>query len=101
MVNTALDATVNLFLLEKEGVTPENNHYLKRQQARVLSSVEEMNRFKLPVQAPYNDAELRVACFIDWILFRNRLDLTPYPELTQFVAQAHRYEPFHATRPPQ
>ncbi|WLD56708.1 glutathione S-transferase [Salinispirillum sp. LH 10-3-1] len=101
MINTALDATVNLFLLEKEGVTPANNDYLKRQQARVESSVAEMNRFVLAQQAPYNDAELRLACYIDWVIFRNRLDLSPYPELTAFVTQAHAYEPFHVTRPPQ
>lgn len=101
MVNTSMDAVVNLFLLGKEGVTPATTNYLKRQQARVLTSLEEMNRFDLPAQAPFNDAELRLACFIDWVRFRNLLDLTPYPQLTDLVDQAYHYEPFQATRPPQ
>ena len=34
LVNTAMDATINLFLLSKEGVTPDNNGYMKRQHER-------------------------------------------------------------------
>lgn len=101
LINTAMDALVNLFLLKKEGIIQDNVDYLKRQHARVLSSLEAMNRFELKEQAPYGDAELRLACFIDWIQYRNLLDLGPYPHLTRFVEQVRKYEPFYDTRPPQ
>lgn len=101
MVNTAIDALINLFLLEKEGVTPANNAYLKRQLARVETSFAEMNGWPLAHQAPYNDVELRLACFVDWVMFRQRLDMTPYPRLTALVEQLRSYEPFSATQPPQ
>ncbi len=99
MVNTALDTTVNVFMLEKDGVTPEKSAYLMRQSQRVISTLEELNRQPLPTQGPYNDAQLRLACYLGWALFRMRIDLKRYPNLERFLEAAENHEYFRATVP--
>lgn len=101
LVNTALETTVNLFMLEKDGLTPEQSPYLKRQSGRITSTLEELNRLPLPTQAPYSDAELRLACYLDWALFRERLTLNAYPNLASFLEAANGYEHFRVTAPPR
>ena len=101
MANTGLDATVNLFLLERDGVTPEQSIYLARQSQRIASTLAELDKLPLPTQAPYSDAELRLACYLGWGLFRQRITLEPYPNLARFLNDIDQYEPFRTTAPPQ
>lgn len=101
LVNTALDATVNLFMLEKDDLTPEKSVYLKRQSQRVESVLEQLNRTPLPMRAPYTDAHLRLACYLAWGLFRRRIHLEPYRNLRIFLDGANSYEQFRVTAPPQ
>ncbi|MFC3852948.1 glutathione S-transferase family protein [Salinispirillum marinum] len=100
LVNTSLDALVNLFLLGKEGVTPENNGYLARQKARVDSSLAHLNSLPLPSTLPLNDAQLRLACYLGWIRFRDLIDLQPYPNLVQLLTLADTHAAFAETAPP-
>lgn len=101
MINTALDTTVNLFLLEKEGITPESSAYLARQSQRVASILAQLEKLSLPEQPPFSDVELRLACYLAWGLFRKRFSLENHPNLTRFLDAANRYEPFAVTAPPQ
>jgi glutathione S-transferase len=101
LVNTVLDTTVNLFMLEKDGLTPEKSAYLKRQSQRIATTLEELDNLVLGPTAPYNDAELRLACYLDWALFRERIDLAPYQNLVKFLEGANNYEHFRVTAPPR
>jgi glutathione S-transferase len=101
LANTALDATVNLFMLERDGLTPDKSPYLARQAQRVASSLVQLNKLPLPAAPPYTDAELRIACYLAWGLFRQRISLAEYPNLVSFLDGASSYEPFRLTVPPQ
>jgi glutathione S-transferase len=52
-----------------------------------------------PSAGPYNDAELRLLCYLDWVLFRKRFTFDEYPNLTAFLAGARAYQPFTQTIP--
>lgn len=99
LINTLMDASVFLFLMEKDGVTPEQSAYLKRSAARVESGVAELEKSALNVNGPYTDVELRLGCFLAWAKFRQRFTFDQYPKLAQLVAQLENYAPFAATPP--
>lgn len=98
-VNTLMDTAINLFYLEKDGVTAKESAYLARQQSRLQTGLAELERLSLASRAPYDDTELRLACFLDWALFRKRLSLEGYPNLQKFLAGIREYPPFAATVP--
>ena len=97
--NTLLDTAINLFYLEKDGLTAQQSVYLARQQARLQTGLAELEKLPLSKMAPYNDAELRIACFLDWALFRERITLNNLPALQQFIDGVRRYPHFVATAP--
>ena len=99
LVNTALDTTINLFFIERDGVQVAGIPYLRRQAERIESSIAELNAMILPMSSPYNDAELRLACFIDWAKFRKRFDFAEFKNLENFFAAIQSYENFKATEP--
>ncbi|WP_323814011.1 glutathione S-transferase [Cellvibrio sp. NN19] len=101
LVNTVMDATVNLFFIKRDDVDITTVPYLQRQAARIQSTLAELNKFTPPLAAPYNDAQLRLACFIDWAKLRNQVDFSVFPNLEKFYAGALNYQPFAATQPPQ
>ena len=100
LVCTSLDACVNIFFLERDGITTEQSSYLQRQQARVTSSLQELAQLSLPDHAPYNDMHLRLACYLAWGVYRNRIALDDYPALGRFLQHINNYEPFARTAPP-
>lgn len=101
LVNTALDTTVNLFFIKRDGVDIETIPYLQRQAARIQSTLAELNQLTLPSAAPYNDAQLRLACFIDWAKFRKQLDFSAFENLERFYKGVLEYSYFKETQPPQ
>lgn len=101
LVNTALDTTVNLFFLKRDGVNIDQIPYLQRQAARIESTLAELNQLDLPESAPYTDAHLRLACFIGWAKFRKQLDFSTFDNLEKFYTGAQEYSHFRATVPPQ
>lgn len=101
LVNTAMDTTVNLFFLKRDGVDVQAIPYLQRQAARIASSLVELNQLSLPANAPYTDAQLRLACYIGWCKFRQQADFAPYPALESFYKSISTYPHFQATTPPQ
>lgn len=100
LATTALDTTVNLFFLKRDGVDTEAYEYTRRQAARIQSTLEELNKLSLPTTAPYNDAHLRLACYLGWALFRQRITLDGLENLQIFLNGANQYTPFVDTAPP-
>lgn len=102
LVNTLLDTGINVFLFERlDGLLPQNSKYLQRQVARLESGLAELERRPLPSEPPLNDDAIRLACFLDWGLFRKRFTFDEYPKLTAFYELARSWEPFAKTAPPQ
>lgn len=109
MVNTALDSTTNLFFLERDGVKADEVPYIQRQIARIESSLSELNQLALPMSSPYNDAQLRLACYIGWAKFRKRagfselttaeLNNSELRNLENFYLAAKNHEHFTITAP--
>ncbi len=98
-INTLNDAQVNLFLLKKEGLGPENVKYLQRQQDRIQTGLQEFEQRQWPTQAPWNDVVLRLACFLDWVRFRKHFSLEPFPQLQDLLSHLDEYGPFQETAP--
>lgn len=101
LVNTVMDATVNLFFIKRDGVDITAVPYLQRQAARIQSTLTELNQQQWSTSAPYNDAQIRLACFIGWAKFRNQVDFSPYKNLETFYANILGYNHFVVTQPPQ
>lgn len=103
LVNTAMDSAINLFLLEKEGITPDNVSYLQRQQQRIENILQLMEEKKHAVayegSHPFSDGELRLGCFLSWGLFCQRFNLDKYPRLQEFVDKLNDYPYFADTDP--
>lgn len=99
MVNTLADTAVNLFLMEKDGITPEKSDYLTRQQARLKTGFETLNSMIKTTEVLSSDGIIRAACLLDWILFRNRYDLSSYGQLISLVSHAAGNELFIKTDP--
>ncbi|MDG2091120.1 MAG: glutathione S-transferase family protein [Gammaproteobacteria bacterium] len=96
-VNTLIDAQLNLFLLKIEGVNSENVSYLKRQENRIKTGLKEFEVMSFSEQAPWSDAELRLACFLAWVRFRKHFSLKPYPNLNNLLDRLDIYPPFIET----
>lgn len=99
LVNTALDTTVNVFLLERDGITGEQSPYLLRQQERVQAILTELNQREWPLEGPYTDGQLRLACFLSWAQFRERIHLADYVQLQQFLRGLNSQPWFANTHP--
>lgn len=102
LTNTALDTAINLFLLEKDGLTARESGYLVRQNERVADIMEALNRrvAQLPAKTrDFTEGELRLGCFLDWGLFRKRISLADHIELTAFLDRMKDYTPFANTSP--
>ena len=99
---TLLDATINLFLLEKEGVTPQNTPYLARQTNRIRTGLAALNTQQAGVAeaGQFNDAHLRLMCYLSWALFRGRITLDAHPNLIALLAAADALPQFAETAPP-
>jgi glutathione S-transferase len=96
VTDAAQDSLVNVFLLEGDGVRPEQASYLRRQLSRARGCMDWLERTYrgrrtlAPGRLAY--ADVAVMTLLGWIRFRNRLDLAPWPELLAL-------ETAHASRP--
>lgn len=101
LINTALDAAINGFILQQAGLSADQVPYLQRQQDRVAAILANLEADSLPELAPYNDAQLRLACLLEWGQLRHVLDLDAYPKLRAFWQNSRQYAPLADTLPPQ
>ena len=102
LVNTAMDSTVNLFLLEKDGITPADCGYLVRQKGRVEDTLAYLDRYLGSGDAPADSASdgmIRLGCFLSWALFRDRISLQDHPALAEFQRQFESGPQIAATHP--
>lgn len=100
MSNTVLDACVNLVMLKKfDGITPEKSIYLTRQQQRIESGLVAINDKNFNQALPLTNAEIRLAAFVDWALFRNLFSLENYPQLQKLLDLANTDPIFAQTAP--
>ncbi len=99
LATTVLDTAINLFFMERDGVTANSLPYLQRQQARIHSALAELEQQPLPLAAPYDDADLRIGVMIGWTQFRQRIDFSAYPRLHAFHQALLGYAPFAETQP--
>lgn len=101
MTNTVMDSAVNIFYLEKfDKFTTEQSSYLARQQSRVLSGLEALNEMELSAQLPLTDGLIRLACFLDWGIYRDRISLQKLTNLTRLLDVARTDKNFIKTVPP-
>ena len=102
LVNTAMDSTVNLFLLERDGITPADCGYLVRQRGRVEDTLAYLDRHLGNQDAPLDhasDGMLRLGCFLSWALFRKRISLDDHPALAEFQRRFESDPAIAATHP--
>lgn len=99
LASTIADTAVNIFLLEKDGITSTQSAYLKRQEERMSTALAALDTLIEPEKALSTDGHIRTACLVDWILFRERADLTPYTKLLQLIAHASEDPMFEASNP--
>lgn len=101
MTNTVMDACVNVFFLEKfDKITAQQSTYITRQKARVLSGLEALNEADLSAELPLSDGLIRLACFLDWGIYRDRIDLKKLTNLTRLLDVARTDKNFIKTVPP-
>lgn len=103
LCNTLLDTAINLFLLERDNLGPHNSSYLARQQARIESGLQALEQATMALPTTpgdFSDAEIRLGCFLDWGLFRNRIDIANLPGLTTFLASMRSWPVFADSAPP-
>jgi glutathione S-transferase len=83
VVEGALDAAINHYYLRRDGFA-ETGYIAKQRQRvdRVLSWLDERMVFRSPIGA----AALSLGCALDWIVFRNVVELERWPALTAFRA---------------
>ncbi|NRA40840.1 MAG: glutathione S-transferase family protein [Pseudomonadales bacterium] len=97
-INTQLDAAANVFYLEKFGLNSSDNHYIARQHARIKQGLESLEEMQIAFQAD-DDVSLRLACYLDWGIFRQRFSLSHLPNLQQCLHDANAYTAFQQTSP--
>ena len=101
MTNTLIDATLNLFILEKDGITPETSNYLAKQKSRIKSGLTELNN-RIDLSSGIDkDSHLRCACYVDWAVFRNRITLEKHANLQTLLNNSNDIEVFSSTGPTQ
>lgn len=100
MINTIMDAAINLFLFDRCGITPEQAPYMVRQQARIDAGLAALEANINPEQPLEKDCHIRIACFVDWAVYRGRMTFTDYPKITALAKKANDDALFAETAPP-
>ena len=101
MANTTIDAAINLFLLTNDGVDVAASKYLGRQADRVESALDELDKRTGGSDLQLTDGVIRVACLLEWGLFRHRFNIDNRPNLQSVLALANQDEAFRSTAIPQ
>ncbi|WP_257797911.1 glutathione S-transferase family protein [Psychromonas sp. CD1] len=101
MTNTIMDACVNLYVMKKmDNITPEQSQYLKRQKTRVISGLEALNEIDLDMSLGLSDGKLRLACFLDWGIYSDFINLKKLNNLSRFLDLVRQNKFFIQTCPP-
>lgn len=99
-VNTLLDSAINGFLFYKfDRITEHASTYLQRQKRRLITGLTSLNQQQYHQDMAFSDGELRLACFLDYALFRDLITLDGLDNLQTLLDAAAVYEPFQQTSP--
>jgi len=82
IVEGALDAAINHRYLRLDGFNDAG--YIAKQRQRVERSVGWLDERRILFQHPLGAAALSLGCALDWIAFRNVVDLARWPALAAF-----------------
>jgi glutathione S-transferase len=83
IVDGALDAAINRFYLRRDGF--DDHGYVLRQRDRVESALTWLEG-RLHFERPVTPARLALGCALDWMVFRDVVDLRRHPPLEAFRA---------------
>lgn len=103
-IDGALDAAINVFYLEREGVSAKEVPYLRKQNDRVKASLEHvahaLRRGGYLTDDPrVGYGEIALVTTLEWFVFRKRYPVETIPELAEAM-RVHADRPsFVATRP--
>lgn len=103
VLDGATDSTINVFLLEMDGLKPAEVPYLGRQLQRVRGSMAWLDE-KLAGKVSLHDGavsffDLSLVCALQWMQFRDRYPVAQHPNLLRFIS-AHQDRPsLRATHP--
>jgi len=75
--------------------------YLGRQKNRIQNGLQELNKRFDPNRDITRDSALRCACFVDWALFRNRINIDQLGNIQGLMDVANQVEEFATTEPPR
>ena len=82
IVEGALDAAINHRYLRLDGFNDAG--YIAKQRQRVDRSLGWLDARRILFQRPLGGAALSLGCALDWIAFRNVVDLARWPALANF-----------------
>ncbi|MEM1080872.1 MAG: glutathione S-transferase family protein [Pseudomonadota bacterium] len=103
LANTAMDTTINLFLLARDGLGPDTVPYLARQHARISAVLQALDahlgNHPPPAQAPFTDGHIRVGCYLSWGLFREQIAMDDHPQLQRLLATLNAWPVFKTGDP--
>jgi glutathione S-transferase len=95
-IDGALEAAIQVFYLERDGIAPSAAPYLGKQNQRIASVLSWVES-QLKGTAFFEDArlglaELALLTTLDWMVFRNRYPVAQHPRLMEFL-RAHAGRP--------
>lgn len=103
VIDGALDALINAFYLGKEGVTPAQAPYLKKQSERAAASLAWLDQ---NVHEPFVTSrkqlglpEIALGSALGWMRFRNVYDIEQHQRLMRCFEELEKRPSFHATQP--
>ena len=87
LLNTAFDASINVFLLARSGLDVSENIYLQRQKDRIQTCLRVIETWSLPsLDSVYlDDTFIRLACYLEWAAYRQQIDLSGFPRLSSWL----------------
>jgi glutathione S-transferase len=103
VIDGALDALINAFYLGKEGVTPTQAPYLKKQSERAAAS---LGWLEQNVHEPFVTSrkqlglpEIALGSALGWMRFRNVYDIEQHQRLMRCFEELEKRPSFHSTAP--
>jgi glutathione S-transferase len=85
-IDAAMDTSINLFSLKRGGLdwTTTPNSYITRQEERIPLILKFISPWLAKPQS-WNFVSMSLYSYLDWASFRGLLDLSPYPEMQEFL----------------
>lgn len=99
VIDGALDALINVFYLDKDGITGEQASYVAKQEARAASAMRWLDE-RCPSGDTFGLVEIALYTSVDWMRFRETYDVAQHPAIARFVREHATRESLAASAPP-